>query len=110
MCIRVSSKTVSLRNCIFTGNRNLEAIAEHAGGGAVAIECSQDNVKAVISGCTFTDNSCTVENRGRDVWMCSRFVKDNSDEIEKEVSGCTLEISGCNIDLSSNSVSKTNIN
>ncbi|MBD5426925.1 MAG: hypothetical protein HDR38_05170 [Treponema sp.] len=108
--VYINAKDVKLSNCTFSGNKNLEVNARHAGGGAVAITCGQDNVKAVISNCTFTNNSCAVENTGTDMWMSAIFTKENSDEIAEEHSGCTLEISGCNIDLSSNSVHTNNIN
>ena len=108
--VHIDAKDVKLSNCTFSGNKALETNAKKTGGGAVAIECRQDNVKAVISNCTFTNNSCTVANRGTDIWMSAIFTEENSDKIAEEHSGCTLEISGCNIDLSSNSVLTNNIN
>lgn len=108
--VYISAKTVSINDCTFTGNKTLETYNRHAGGGAVAITCSQDNVIAGISGCTFSSNSNAVENYGTDVWMSAEFVKGDTEEIESSYSGCELNIDDrCTTDKSSDSLYKNNI-
>lgn len=107
--VGIKAEKVLINDCTFTGNKTLETYNRHAGGGAVAITCSQDNVIAGISGCTFSSNSNAVENYGTDVWMSAEFVKGDTEEIESSYSGCTLTISSCTTDKSSDSLYKNNI-
>lgn len=107
--VYISAKTVSINDCTFTGNKTLETYNRHAGGGAVAITCSQDNVIADISNCTFSGNSNAVENYGTDVWMSAEFVKGDTEEIESSYSGCTLTINSCTTDKTSGSLYKNNV-
>ncbi len=106
----IDAKDVKLSNCTFTGNTSNETIAKQTGGGAVAITCGQNNVKADISNCTFTSNSCANQDYGMDVWMSARFV-DDSDEITNQYSVCELNItnSKTNTDKTDKSLYRNNI-
>ena len=83
--VYVNAKTVSLRNCTFENNSSLEAREESAGGGAVAIICSQPNVTATIDGCTFSQNR---GSKGNNVFMTSIWHDGYSYD------GCKLIIDG----------------
>lgn len=79
---------ISLSGCTFIGNQTFEKNNKQTGGGAVAIECTQDDVTATIDGCTFIGNNSS-GGCGHDIFMSSKW------EDKPSYSGCTLSITNC---------------
>ncbi|MBD5448531.1 MAG: DUF4957 domain-containing protein [Treponema sp.] len=92
-------KTVSLSNCKFTGNKSFEKNEEQSGGGALAIECWQDDVIATIDSCTFDQNS---SSRGNDVFMAAKWTGEHGGQFER----CKLYIKNCTPNVYTNYITK----
>ena len=88
---------ISLSGCTFIHNQTLETIKRQTGGGAVSIDCNQDNVTTTIDGCTFRLNS-SAGGYGHDIYMASNWDDGTS------YTGCTLTVTNCTTDQSSNAI------
>ncbi|MDE7140723.1 MAG: hypothetical protein K2O09_08245 [Treponemataceae bacterium] len=91
--VYIEAKNITLSDCMFIDNQTLESVADNSGGGAIAIQCTQDDVVAFISNCIFTDNSSAVANRGIDVCMIGH-------DQYGEYKNCKLIISDCSTNKS----------